>query len=951
MGEKARKKIKERMDLNRRKVEDLKGRGIDTARLDQILSKIEKAFSSGTVPEFKIMEAVSKLEGLLDPKDGPENTGDVANDPKGPFPESAKGANSVRIEPPSEGEIPPPGGEDVNFPDDVSIEDANEEIVRLSNEAKRLGGDLSPIYHHLEALKEALRSKNLQMYIGYHGVVKQWLADYLVPLKKAYLEGRAASLASSFDEFKTWGKQELIAPQEEELSLLVPLIGKATDDLDMISRDMEDLYGQVEAAREMLFSEVNERLGSMMEELEGLMKNKKVTRATVEAGGKALNAARELLDRKEMRSAHDVLSRALIDVKREISREKVDRLSKLLGLLDPVIAKVGDSVGKDSDRFKSLIERRASIEAMPIDGIDEALQLVEKLLDDAARAAAESEEKALRKLEARVKEMDATLGSMDGPDSTAVVRILSKVKESCMEGDLQAGAKLMERAQVAYDNLMARKDRAILEARVKAMAISIADFKRKGHDTSMLESRSTEVQEALMKNELDEARSAIAIIDEGLEMLEVSEAKIEYQRLYIELSNEIKALKQSGADATRYEEMMQQASSMFQEKDAIGSVTLMRNALSEVRYSKTMAVLEKRIQELEVKVREASSLGLDLAEVSALTLQARGQMARGEVEVALETVSRTQSMLEAMVRERDLRRMEKEIETIVMELKRLNVGVEDPRTKIANAYALLEEDRMDKAMELLGSFKSDLEQRLKVRTIETLMDSMAPMMREARILNIEISRFKAGLTKARVRFDAGDLDGALKDLRTNSQELGSLIEDRRSDRAKLDQIRGTLLALEAKVQRLGSRGLDTAELSASIRNVKQSIEAGDLARSREQTEELDAAINRAFRDLPVVSISEVRGSQGRVRAEKIAPSTIEPARRPLQDDVQHLDPSEAKRRLQVLLTRIGRAVQMGGQNTQAQSRADLERIKDLIIKRDYTGAYMLALECMKRLDS
>jgi hypothetical protein len=40
---------------------------------------------------------------------------------------------------------------------------------------------------------------------------------------------------------------------------------------------------------------------------------------------------------------------------------------------------------------------------------------------------------------------------------------------------------------------------------------------------------------------------------------------------------------------------------------------------------------------------------------------------------------------------------------------------------------------------------------------------------------------------------------------------------------------------------------------------------------------------------------------------------------------------------------------MGGVKAQEECRLDLERIKQLIVKRDYNAAYRIALDCMNRL--
>jgi hypothetical protein len=115
-------------------------------------------------------------------------------------------------------------------------------------------------------------------------------------------------------------------------------------------------------------------------------------------------------------------------------------------------------------------------------------------------------------------------------------------------------------------------------------------------------------------------------------------------------------------------------------------------------------------------------------------------------------------------------------------------------------------------------------------------------------------------------------------------------------------------------------------------------------------DKLDEEITRIFRDMPVVSITEGKTSHVSLPHDKGARPSIEIAKPEPASGTEALDPAEARRRLQILLTRIGRAVQMGGGKAQDQCRSELEQIKRLITDKDYIAAYKLALDCMERLD-
>jgi hypothetical protein len=924
MGEKTRDTIKDRIDLSRKRIEALKTKGSDIAQLNIIFIKIETAFKSGNVKEENLSEAVKKLENLLQ------------------VTEKVRGK-------PSEGKRKDKGGSPKAASKVFDFEAEMGSLSVLTEEIKGLGGDLSPIFHHLEALKKAVNGKDEKVFISYRDTVKPWLHEYIFSLKKAKVASLQESITSKVKELETWGREDLARPIKQEMSVLDPLIVKSGGDIDILISDLNATTGQSEKARSDLLADLKVRVDSSQRELRSLLESKE-PKFDKSPFRETLIQTTQMSDEGEYAKALGALAERIDEVKRIVYREKVGTMDRFLNLLDPIIAKVGESSGPQSEAFLKLKQKRDQIKNLPIGRIDEGLKDIELLLDQAAKASAEAEESAMKVLQQRIETMVKETSSIQTPETQSMTKATQKAHEMLDEGDLAGAAKLMEKAEAFYRMVMQKKDRIDLERQFKAAPGRLKEKMSKGHDVKSLEETLAKAQELLMRNSIDASREQLAIVLKGLDLLDGSDDLADFQSIRLEVASEIDKLKAAGED-TKEKEARVSESIERSKVDLKSALASLRSISANNKAGETARILRERMAEIEGLVREARAFGLDVSGIENSLGPAKKALDASEIDRAMDIVTKAQVDIEALIKERSVKQLENEIEIIAAEMRRLNLITGDYRSKIASAYALVEQDKIEEAVSGLTGLKNELERKLSGKRILSMMDSMAARIREARMHNIEISGYKADLTKARVRYEAGDTDGALRDLIQSLKGLEDAIDKKKVMRGKMDQVRGSLISIEGKIGRLGARGIATSDYLARVAKLKGLIEAGDESGAREVSERLDADITNAFRDLPVVSISEGITTHARTAPEKFVRPSIEIAKVSKHEPskAEELDPNEARRRLQTLLTRIGRAVQMGGSKAQEECKLDLERIKQLIVKRDYNAAYRIALDCMNRL--
>jgi len=924
MGEQARGSVADRIEQCKVRIDQLKAKGDDTTKLLVIFNKIDAAYKAGNVKEENLQEAVKKLENLL------TVTEKIKERPR-----------------PKESETKESESKKGNGPAQVSLdmESEFEALMGMEAQIKSLGGDTSPVFHHIEALREAKINSNSGVFLSYRDILRPWFHEYLFNLKKKNVDERISTIKAFLQELTAWERSDLASPISGELDPLIPIVERASDDIDMIIADLDNIEGMVMGARSQLEGDLRSRLEKETEELrsylvvKGAIVDVNVLKSIIKSASAKANEGRYSEALSEIRSE-------LRRIKTGLNKEKLDQLNKYLSLLDPIIERVKESTGAGSAVYNDLISKKESIAKRPIEHIEESLTDVGVLLDEAAKASAESEERTIREMKDRIAEIERSLQSIGGPEAQAISNIVQKVNDNLVEGDLQGATKLKDRAESALKNLLDRRERTTMEATIKALEGSLSMMRDKGSDVDTL-LQGLDVARGLLKGgSIEELRSHLREIEEGLDRISEAEARSMYQRLHADLLSLMD--EDSGATKEAFMPELISAEGLAQSGRTKEALDAMESIIVRVKEDNTSRVIKERVTELEGMIAEAKSYGLDVRQIEETVKDTKSLLSSGSVEDALSLVARARSDLETQIRERNIKKIEREIDTLVLELRRLGASVDDPKETLNKAYSFSEEDRVEEALSLLNALKSDLEKKLKVRRVSSLMDGMAARIREARLLNIDIAGHKAALTKARVRYEAGDIAGALDDLSISHKDLEDIINKQKSMRSRMDAIRGSLIALESKVHRLSGRGVDITELVKSLDRAKGYIESNDEAAARSEMEDLDRSVSNLFRELPVMSIMEGRPATIHI-PEGRPTSSIEKSSEDPGDIAQEIDAQEARRRLQMLLSRIGRAVQMGGAKAQSESRQDLERIKILITKRDYIAAYRIAIACMKRL--
>ncbi|MCK5772981.1 MAG: hypothetical protein KAH57_04275 [Thermoplasmata archaeon] len=916
------------------RVNDLESGGADVSKVRLALEKLKNIPLENGVD--KLTAPMKKLEGVISRLEKKKTGGRarrVAKPKKGAEPEKSE-ERAIEIVAPKEPEaVDPPHSDKMEF-DEEACKEKIQSLKKRLRYARGKGADIKPIADHVGQLQKAINDRDQNMFDSYFEPTLSWI-DELDQQQKV------SGLVDIINGINDWIELLSRADPEKDLSGVVERVNvlaegiegfdsegieKATSDAESMKKeleaDIEKVNEKVREGIEKRFGDIDAILNETKEEVYGPFRQELETlRATEGDPSQVDEGARDLLKR----------------IRSEINSEGLKKLETILISVEPLIARAGSIEGKDSPTYLKLIKEKEQVITTSEEEIDKAMSMVDLLLDAAARAVAVSEENWILNLNGSISKENARAEGLRDPyiDPSPVLKILDRAKGLVDDGKLEGAQDLLNKAIAATDKLKGRKKTAQAQAQISEIEQQLSEMEAGGVDISPVREALDEVQAAMAGGEFTEMEGALAKARERVGFLRLEELKVEYQQLLIPILNDLRALKNEGKDVIELEKKFDEVKLTYTQRnfaEAVSEAGKLRAELIGIRISD---ILRESLDLIAQTIKEAEGVIVDVAPYRERLTAADHLMDKGKIDEALDLVTRVQVELDIELNTRVFSMLERQIRNLMTEGSSLSLPLEEVEKRISEATELTHEDKYNGALEKLASIKVELEGQLTLRRAEVQMEDLMGKIREARSIGLSIADYKTSHTKARIKLDAGDIEGAAGEVISKIPQLEGEITKRKGVLEVLDRLRGRLLAQEGKISRLISNGVSVGELPNKVNKVRENIDSLDVVTAEVGLEGLEGEI---YTLIQATSTGAAPRPQSRSTIEEVERLTS------LQKD---LTPEEARKKLFELIPKIKKVMASSRSGGEGCKR-DLEVIMKLVASRDYQRAYDTSLVCYRR---
>jgi hypothetical protein len=476
----------------------------------------------------------------------------------------------------------------------------------------------------------------------------------------------------------------------------------------------------------------------------------------------------------------------------------------------------------------------------------------------------------------------------------------------------------------------------------------MAELSDKAMDTAPLQGPVDRAREALESKDLKAYEEALVLVREKLELLRGEELRVEYHGRLMALMNELNFLRKEGFEAPSLEKKLDEARTFFHERKLKEAVEIEREIREEMGRIRLKGVLQRRLLAVEGTIKEAEGLLLDMEDVSEHLGKARERMATEELKEALDHVSTAQALAEELLMNRTYSMIEKEVRQMAGELRSFEIDPGDIDSRIRQAYSMVDDERFKEAMESFLQLKEELSRSLIDKKAEWTIKELGRKIREARTAGVNISPYKASLTKAKVLLEARDLESASKVAAEQIASIDAMLLERKNFQSRLDELRGRLIAHEGKLGQMAKAGAQVDDLKERVGAIRELIDGANIDEAEAQLKGLDA-------DIGALLTSNSR--------DKLAPGfrPAMPTAVPLQGaltgkgEPAHIefeaDPDEAYEELKIIIKRIQEEMKLLPQKGQRidEVKKDIVKVQQLVIQKRYVEAYRMASRCYSNI--
>lgn len=810
------------------------------------------------------------------------------------------------------------------------------EIEEMEEEARSIGGETGTIQPHIRAMKDALSVNDLPMFEQYYNISKDWLSQYLSGLIPAAMNEMMEELQEKKAEYQ---KKKL----GQRLDKLMPEVTHLLKKMNM-----SDIEVQREALREMRTALEKIRKDSIL-----------ISKDIAKDAREKISKISGMLDRVENEEKRNLfserfeeieeiteenalelyqtISELLMDITDETAKKEKKKFEKLQGSIEPIIEKVSHLSGRDSKEYASLKKEMDELEDIFSKDIEKALEGMEKLLDRAANIAASLEENLYNEIKTRMEEVASKLEVIkDRVDISPVKNILNKSSDLLESNEPDRSQLLLEKAEAAFEKLDQKARKADAEKELEELKGSMEELKSLSMDVGPVEAVMGEAENALASNEMVKFEEKAGSVKDKLSLLRREKTKVEYQKLLMMIMNGIRDLEDSGIESGDLRERLESIKGDYLSRDIVKCIEAEKVLLEEVRKRRVTLVLKERMNTSMETMEEAEGLLMDIEGPKKDIEKAKALLDEGKYEASLELFTNVQVVLEERMTSRTFSMIEKEIRDLSENGKEYSLELTDIEKPIQEAYSLLDDEKFKEAMEKLYSLRETLEKELNSKKAEKLVQMFSDQIKKARSVGLKIASYKASQTKAKVLLDAGDDPSVIDMMERDLKSIKDEINSKEKMQSTSDELRGKLIGMETKINRMINLGVPVSAYRESISNIKELLETMELEKAQKELVEVEDSINE--------KISEAMKKKETEKKEA-------PIEKKEETESSETPPENYKTNIRGLVEEISKEMRIRntrGEETSAIKK-DIETIKDLVIKKEYDRAYKVAKECLERI--
>ncbi|MGA1819679.1 MAG: hypothetical protein ACMUHU_01585 [Thermoplasmatota archaeon] len=974
----------ERIEGLRTRIGELGKNGVDTGRIIEILDNLDQTLSS-VKDDNKTEEAFQKFEKLLskfeekalkakggkeEPEEPPKSSSEKNKDPgEGKKEEKGIGKEATdrapdeeqkekkeekpskkegKVEPeegPAEDEVPKKEEKREEAPskeETIKPEKEVEEIESMASEVVELGGDVTPIQPHIDYMKRCLESEDEPGFRSYLSTSRDWLLQYLRTLRLSGIESISSGIRSRIDDLARVGETDLAKGLEDDLGKTQEgYQEKDLDGLGVVLEKMKKMESELKKTFKKVTEELTLRINETTSQVEGIIRDLSDDVDTSSIRDE-LQEVKELLFNGEYIESRlkgkELLAKALA----EKDSKEMRRLESLLLSIEPILAKIEETKGADSSEFKDLKKEQEMIIERSKTDPKEALKLMESFLDMVTTESAEIEENYVKNLQKKIKELrGGTEELSDTIDVTPIVNILDKSENLVIEGSVEEAQQMVKKASAAFGKLKEKKSFEVATFRMNEIREKMKTMEAKGVNISPLEEPMEKASNILSSRNMPEFDKVMEVIDQKLVYMSNEEAKLDYQKYLVKIVNGIQELKTDKQETETLEKDLGDLKEMYKDRRFEEAVSGASNLFERVSSRRLYKVINKRKHIVEETIREADGLLLDILPAKQKLAQAIKFIENKEHSEALDLLVEAQVDLEEKMTQRTFSMVEKEIRDLASECKSRKVDVGDLDAKISQAYSLADEDKFKEAMDHLNQLRESLWVKAATFRVGDLMEKMSQLIKQGRAVGIEVSQYKAVLTKSKVFMDAGDVESALELLSRVSENLTEKVSDKKALQVRLDKLRGNLIAQQGKISRLQRSGIQVDVFRERVQRITGLIDALDHQQAEKELVEMDQDINRLLtrspEQLKTEMMTTIMGGQA------ARPSTVDKIQPRDQAKPEVIDNDKARNELFTLIPKI--KVEITRLHSKGREvdefKRDIETIQNLVLQKQYIRAYEL----------
>jgi len=246
--------------------------------------------------------------------------------------------------------------------------------------------------------------------------------------------------------------------------------------------------------------------------------------------------------------------------------------------------------------------------------------------------------------------------------------------------------------------------------------------------------------------------------------------------------------------------------------------------------------------------------------------------------------------------------------------------------------------------------KDEVSRKLIDKKAEWTVGELGRKIKEARAAGLNISPFKASLTKAKVLLEAKDLESAVKVAMEQITAIEATLNEKRNFQSKLDELRGRLIAYDVKIAQLVKAGFQVGDVRERIASVRELVDRSGLEEAEAELRRLDMDINALM--TPSIRDRLVPTPRSAFHGPAASPgSTNAPGE--LRSLEESTDPEEAYEELKMVIKRIQEEMRLLPQKGPKidEIKKEIVKVQQLVIQKKYIEAYKMASRCYATIRS